>query len=254
MGKREKSVILRDRIDIMKIVIVGASSGIGRVLALKYAERGDMVGITGRRMELLNSIKSEYSDKIFAVEDDVTGDKTEESLKELISQMGGMDRLIYCAGYGKSNKEMDATKEFRAVEVNVKGYQRVVLFAFNYFEHIGTGHIAVIASVAGVRSLGTAPAYSATKQFEITYHEALQKVARIRGSKIKFTTIMPGFIDTDFLSGNYYPMKMGLDYAARRIFKAIDRQKRKAVIDWRWHIIVCLWRFIPGWLWVRLKI
>lgn len=238
----------------MKILIIGASSGVGRFLALEYAKRGNIVGITGRRSELLDEVRSHYPENISSLCSDVTEDNLESSLESLISRMGGMDRVIYCAGYGKSNKQMDPEIEMKAVRVNVDAYQKVVLFAFNYFEKIGSGHIVSIASVAGVRSLGTAPAYSATKKFEITYQEALQKMAKIRGAKIKFTTIMPGFIDTDFLSGTFYPMKMSLEYAGKRIFRAINKQRRKAVIDWRWRIIVAVWRLIPNWVWVRMRV
>ena len=84
--------------------------------------------------------------------------------------------------------------------------------------------------------------------------ESLRQLATIKGWNMSFTTIKPGFIDTDFIKGQRYPMTMSLEYAAKRIKRAIDRRKASAVIDWKWGIVVAIWKMVPNWLWYRLKV
>lgn len=241
---------------MQKIVIVGGTSGIGRYLALRYAAEGAVIGVTGRRAELLSSLKMECPDgqRVFTAEMDVSMDDAAQRLLSLVEQMGGMDRLIYCAGYGVNTRDIVVDRELFSVEVNVKGFVKMVDTAFNYFgENRKEGHIATISSIAATKGLGTAACYSASKRFQAQYLEALEQVAGYKHYKIKFTTIQPGFIRTDFIH-HKYPMTMDLDYAAKRIFKAISSQRRFKVVDWRWAIVVFVWRLIPRGLWVKLKI
>ena len=237
----------------MRVIIIGGTSGIGRNLALKYSSRGDIVGVSGRREELLKSLKEEAPNKIFTKSFDVTSDNADASFLSLVEMMGGVDLCIYCAGYGVNTREIIPEKELTAVEINVKGFVRIVTTAFNYFKEKGSGHIATISSIAATKGLGIAACYSSSKRFQATYLEALEQVSNTNGFHIRFTTIQPGFIRTDFIHHDY-PMVMDLEYAAKKIFKAINGRRRFVVIDLKWKIIVFLWRLIPKWLWVKLKI
>ena len=136
------------------------------------------------------------------------------------------------------------------------GFTRMVDTAFNWFaSHGGKGQIAVISSIAGVKGLGMAPSYSATKAFQNTYIEALQQLAHMRHLDISFTDIRPGFVKTDLLNdGKNYPLLMSKEIVSRQIFKAIKQQRSVKIIDWRYRILVFFWRLIPRWLWVRLPI
>ncbi|GEM_PF-31813 len=128
------------------------------------------------------------------------------------------------------------------------------------------GHIAVISSIAGVKGLGPAPSYSATKHFNNTYIQALAQLSRnVRLNlpdaqkvklKIYFTDIRPGFIDTPLLdtSKYHYPMLMSVDKVARKIVRAIERKQRVVVIDWRYRILVFFWRLIPNFIWERIRL
>ena len=114
---------------------------------------------------------------------------------------------------------------------------------------------SVISSIAGTKGLGVAPSYSATKRYQNIYIDALAQLSRMEKQPITFTDIRPGFVRTDLLKdGRNYPMLMSPQYAALRIANAIDRKKRRAIIDWRYAILVFLWRLIPEWLWERLPI
>ena len=173
----------------------------------------------------------------------------------LIEEMGGMDLYFHSSGYGKQNLDLDLPIESQTVLTNSYGFVQMVVTAFNYFKkEKRSGRIAVISSVAGTKGLGAAPSYSATKRFDWTYIEALAQLAHMQKLDIKFTDIRPGFVATDFIAGDSYPMTMPTDYVVKHILKAVRKGKRKAVIDWKYRILCFNWRHIPSFLWERLNI
>ena len=152
------------------------------------------------------------------------------------------------------------------IDVNVNGFLNIMVPAFNYFvdraSRVSSGseakatekpQLVTISSVASIRGLAPTPSYSATKRFQTIYFEALEQKAHKIGLEISFTSIIPGFIATDFINRKY-PFTMQLAYAVKRITRAIEKRKRVAVIDWRWRIIVFIMRLIPSCLWQRLPI
>lgn len=235
-----------------RVLLVGATSGIGRELAIRYIEMGYCIGIAGRRVEELKKLQELAPDRIFYEQIDVTKENAADSLMHLIEKMQGMDLFILCSGIGYQNSSLDIDIEMKTAETNVGGFIRMVTAAFNYFKKDG-GHIAVISSVAGTKGLGIAPAYSATKRFQNTYIESLEQLANIKGYNIKFTDIRPGFVDTPLLGKTNYPMLMKVEYVADKIISAIKSNKRVAIIDWRFALIVFFWSMIPRSLWCRLK-
>ena len=113
----------------------------------------------------------------------------------------------------------------------------------------------MISSIAGTKGLGVAPAYSATKRFQNTYIDALEQLATMQKLDIRFTDIRPGFVATSLLNdGKNYPMLMKTSYAAKLIVKALKRNKRIAVIDWKYSILVFFWKLIPRCIWKRMKV
>ena len=241
-----------------KVIVIGASSGIGRYLAEHYAREGCKVGIAARREEKLREIAALYPGNISYMSFDVVSGNSQDYFISLVDSVGGADLVIYCSGAGKYSNELDSGIEHQTVDVNVRGFLNVVVPAFNYFAHRGgkrqvTPQIVVISSVASVRGLAPTPSYSATKRFQRIYFEALEQRAHKIGLDITFTSILPGFIDTDFISRKY-PLLMQLPYAAERIVRAIEKRKREAVIDWKWSIIVSLMKLVPPFLWKRIVI
>lgn len=239
-----------------KVIIVGATSGIGKGLAEKYIAGGCIVGITGRRKELLEEIKNSAPDRVFISVFDVTDrNAVEPSIEKLAWEMDGFDTFIYNAGYGKSSYGMDADMELRTVDVNATGFVMCACHAFDYFARNGIrGHIVATGSVASTKGLGSAPAYSATKRFISAFMEALEQKSSILGLDIRFTTVRPGFVDTDFISGRKYPFTISLDKTVDLYFRAVESGKRNVIIDCVWKTIVFFWSLIPGFLWVRMKI
>ncbi len=237
-----------------KIIIIGATSGIGRNIAERYAQRGDMVGITGRRTELLEEIRQKYPNNVHIKTMDVCLSSATAQLQGLVDEMGGIDMLFINSGIGKSSRDnLDLAMELRTVETNVLGFAALIIWGYNYFKACGgEGHIVVTSSVASVRALRQAPSYSASKRFVRHYVDCLAARARHEKLALRFTTLMPGFIDTDLLSGEQrYPLLVSLNTACDQIFKAIERKKRSVYLPFRWNFVVFAWRLIPRWIWER---
>ena len=134
------------------------------------------------------------------------------------------------------------------------GFARMVDFVFNHMADNGGGHIAVISSVAGTKGMGSAASYSASKTFQNAYIQALDQLAVKRGLAINFTDIRPGFVDTPILTGDNYPMLMTVEHVTERIMWALKRKKRVRIIDWRYRLLVRIWRMIPNCIWRKMKI
>lgn len=240
-----------------KVIIMGATSGIGLNVAERLAAEGLRIGIAGRKVEVMKSLQKKYPGQILYSRIDVTEDAAPEHLRDLIRRMGGMDVYFHVAGIGYDNDGLDPAKEIATMRTNVEGFTRMVDAAFRYFrdERAGFGQIAAITSVAGTNGLGHIAAYSASKRFQQTYLRALNQLSAIQKLHIKFTDIRPGWVRTPLLDDKRdYPMIMQLPYAVSRIISALRRRSRVAVIDWRWNILVGLWRLIPNALWVRLPV
>lgn len=238
----------------MRIIIIGATSGIGCEVAKLYIAQGWQVGVAGRRTEELETLRKEAPEQVSTQVLDVTLEDAPCRLQSLIDKVGGMDIFLLSSGIGKQNPTLTPDIELRTAATNVEGFIRLTTAAYHYFEKQGYGHIAAISSIAGVKGLGIAPAYSATKRFQNTYLDALDQLSRMNGLNIHFTDIRPGFVATPLLKDDNYPLLMKAPQVAACIVKAISKKKRIVVIDWRYRILVFFWKLIPHWIWVRLKV
>ena len=138
---------------VKRIIIIGASSGIGKEMAKLYIERGYRVGITGRRNNLLSEIKRENPSQVVTRCFDVTKDDNLANIESLIAELGGLDLFIYNAGFGDANKQLNQLAEKQTTLTNVLGFVESVSYIFNYFLLQGSGHIALTSSIAA-RSKG----------------------------------------------------------------------------------------------------
>ena len=238
-----------------KVIIIGATSGIGREVALIYIAQGWKVGVAGRREAELEALRSAYPEQVSAQALDVTKEDAPQKLQALIEQVGGMDVFLLSSGIGKQNPTLETGLELATAATNVEGFIRMTNAAFHYFEQQGRGHLAVISSIAGTKGLGAAPAYSATKGFQNIYMDALDQLARMKKLNIRFTDIRPGFVATPLLNNQKkYPMLMDTPIVALDIVSAIEKKKRVAIIDWKFRLLVGFWRLIPKWIWLRLPV
>src|SRR6266545_1281095 len=158
---------------MQKIIIIGATSGIGWELAKLYVQNGDRVGATGRRMELLHKLEQEFPTQVMTECFDVTGEENTQHLESLIKKLGGLDLLIYNSGYGDISESLDWKIDKKTTAINVNGFVEIVNYGFNYFANQGIGQIAATSSIASVRGNSQAPAYSASKAYMSTYMEGL---------------------------------------------------------------------------------
>lgn len=241
------------------VIIIGASSGLGRRIARIYIRRGYRVGVAARRDASLEELVGLAPDRVTSAHIDITAIEAPDSLRQLIKTMGTPpDLFINCAGIGFANPQLDPQLDLATVETNCTGFTRIIDCMFNYYARLHLpGHIASISSIAGTRGIGIAASYSASKRFQSEYLTALAQLATQRQLPIAITDIQPGFVDTPLLDNHtHYPMLMNPDRAAVLIVKAIDRRRHCSVVDRRWSVVTAIWRRLPRPLWrnMRLKL
>ncbi len=236
-----------------KIIIVGASSGIGRSLAELLASKGNMVGITGRRTALLRQLEAKHTKRFYVSTFDIvnTADCIGH-LDALAATLGGVDLIVISAGGGDVNESLDFEIEKEMIELNVIGFTCVAGWAFNYFRKQGCGHLASISSIAGIRGSRQAPAYSATKAYQMNYLQGLRQKAHQEKADISITDIRPGFVDTPMAKSPVKFWVAPVDKAAKQIYLALCRRKKVVYITRRWRAIAWLYRWLPGYIHQRM--
>lgn len=236
-----------------KAIIIGATSGIGKELASLLANDGYKVGITGRRTELLESLKSENPDSYLVKTFDVKDTKVaEEKLNELTAELGGLDLLILSSGTGDVNIKLDFEIDLHTIETNVIGWTFISDWSFNFFEKQKYGHLVAISSIGGLRGSKQSASYNASKAYQINYLEGLRQKATSLNEKIYITDIRPGLVDTEMAKGDGLFWVMPVDKVARQIYKAIKRKKKIAYVTKRWKFIAAILKRIPGRFYERM--
>lgn len=237
-----------------RAIIIGASSGIGFEISKLLLADGWNIGVAARRTNRLKSLKSMSPTTVETEYLDITSDDSSSRILSLIDRLGGIDLFIQASGIGKQNRDLNQQIEIDTIRTNTLGFTRVITTVFNYMSKNSGGHITVISSIAGTKGLGPAPSYSASKAFQSTYIQALEQLSNMRHLNIKFTDIRPGFVDTDLLSDDHYPMLMDKTNVAKEIIRAIHANKHISIIDWRWSITTFLWRIMPRYIWRKIRL
>ena len=238
-----------------KIVIMGASSGMGYGVAEALASRGVKVGIAARNIEPMKALKDKYPEFVEYAKIDITKPEAVSQLNDLIEELGGMDIYFHVAGIYSENLYLDPETDVKVAETNCCGFARMIDAAYRYFRsNKKKGHIAAITSVAGTRGIGRLAAYSSSKKFGQWYLDAVEQMSNAENTGITFTDIRPGWVRTPLENPNEdYPMNMTVDYVVPKIIKAIVRKYRVAVVDWRWNLFTGVWRSIPQAVWVKMN-
>ena len=230
---------------VKKIIVIGSSSGLGREIAILYAQQNHLVAITGRRHHLLEELKNTYPNNIITSVFDVTAGDNQKQVESLIQKLGGLDLLIYSAGYGDPSLELIPETERMTTLTNVNGFVEIVSYAFNYFVQQSHGHIALISSISALRGNSWTPAYSASKAYMSNYAEGLSIKARKLKKKIYITDIKPGFIKTKMAKANKQFWVSPVHKAAIQIIEAIAHKKRIVYITKRWWLVAQLMKWLP---------
>ena len=234
-------------------VVVGASSGIGRALALRLGREGWRVGIAARRTAQLEEVRAALGPSARAVTLDVADPaRAMALLEELIAGLGGADLVVLCAGTGHINPELAWGPEDETIAVNVRGFAALANVAFRHLVGRGRGHLVSISSLAALRGHGSAPAYNASKAFVSTYMDGLRHKAARLGSPVAFTDIQPGYVDTAMAKGPHVFWAADPDEAAAQILAAVRRRARRAVVTRRWRLVAWLIRLTPDFVQRRL--
>ena len=236
-----------------KAIIIGASSGIGFALAKLLSENDYKVGITGRGISELEKLKETKPDRFLISAFDIRDtDLLPHKINDLINNLGGLDLFVYCAGTGNLNDGLDFRIEKETIDTNIIGFTCSSNIAFNFFEKQQFGHLVVISSVAGIRGNRQAPAYNASKAFQINYIEGLRQKACKLKHPIHITDIRPGFVDTAMAKGDGLFWVASVEKASKQIFNAIKAKKKVAYVTKRWRMIGFVLKLIPKFIYDKL--
>jgi short-subunit dehydrogenase len=239
-----------------RVIISGASSGIGAALARRYAARGATLGLIARRQAALSRLLATLGcdGTVYAL-DVRDGPGLVQAAADFMSRYGCPDVVIANAGVstGTLTEYAEDVQAFQDVmDVNVLGIVKTFQPFVTKMREAGKGALVGIASVAGYRGLPGAAAYSTSKAAAISYLESLR--VELRGSGVKVITVCPGYIATPMTESNPYPMPflMSADTAAGKIISIIARGKTFAVIPWQMAFAARMLRVLPNWLYDRL--
>ena len=245
----------------MNIFITGASSGIGNALAYEYAKRFHnnkaVIGLVARRSEHLHKLASElqtqYQITCAVYPLDVRDNAAlEAAAQDFVTRFGTPDIVIANAGVSRgtlTELKVD-TPAFKAVmDINLMGMVHTFQPFIAAMKQAGHGQLVGIASVAGIRGLPGAGAYSASKAAVISYLESLR--IEMAHDNIAVTTIAPGYVRSPMTDVNSYkmPFLMDVDVFAQKFANAVENKRRFVVIPWQMGILARLMRFIPPFLW-----
>jgi len=240
------------------VMITGASSGIGRGLALELATRGAKLGLLARRAEVLDEIVQEVEARgakavalPASVED---AEAVRAAAERLRAAFGPIDVLIANAGIGTTTDaaELQAGEVARIFGVNVIGAASSVAAVVPEMVKRGRGQIVAISSLAAYRGLPKSASYGASKAALSAFFESLRLDLRPKGLDV--TIIHPGFIKTPLTAGREarMPFLMELDDAVKKIVRAIEKQKKSYAFPWQLASIVRLGMIMPNSLYDRI--
>jgi len=209
------------------IWITGASSGIGKALAIKFAENGWIVAASARRENLLNELK-QINQNIYPFPLDVTEiENCKTVAKKILEQFKDIDICVFGTGMHdpKSEKTFNLKKIREIMEVNYFGTMNSINSIYEYFSEKKSGQISIISSVAGYRGLPAAGAYCASKAALTSFAESLN--FDMLKKNVRVSLISPGFIKTPMTDQNDFPMPMikSPEFAANEIYKGLTIKK-----------------------------
>lgn len=241
-----------DNIDSKRAIIIGASVGMGKELAKMLAADGYTVGMTARRIELLQAIQREIPTQTYIAQMDISqSEKSIEILNNLIEQMGGLDLVVIAAtGFWDCDfDDNDWKKSLPVLTIDVIGFFALARTALNFFEDQGYGHLVGFSSIDGIRGVAGCPAYSAAKAFNSRYLEAERNKFMQKNIPIYVTELCPGWInsrgDINFDEIPHAYWIESLDDAMYDIMQAIKNKEHVAYITHRWQKVAELLHHIP---------
>jgi NAD(P)-dependent dehydrogenase (short-subunit alcohol dehydrogenase family) len=240
----------------LRVVISGASSGLGLALAQHYLQQGAQVAACARRADLLQALSEQFPGQVYCYPLDVRDAAAlQAAAQDFITRAGVPDIVIANAGVssGTLTEYAEDIHAFQQVmDINVIGVVKTFQPFIAPMRKTGSGTLVGVASVAGFRGLPGAGAYSASKAALISYLESLR--VELHGSGVSVVTLCPGYIETPMTAINPYAMPFILPAhtAAKRIARVIKARKSFAVVPWQMGLVGHVLRRLPHWLYKRI--
>ena len=238
-----------------RIVITGASSGIGAALAKRYATRGVTLGLVARRSERLDAVRTaceRAGARVYTFVVDVRDAKgVDRVARAFVSSVGGIDLVIANAGIFRSCSALTSSpdKINEIITTNVIGVVNTLVAFIPTMRVQRAGTLVVVSSVAGFKGL-PGGAYSASKAAVRYLADGWRPELRRAG--IQLTTVYPGFVDSEMTQAKQqYPFLVSADRAAQEIAWAADRGKGEHMFPWQWRVLAPLLRMLPAWFYAR---
>ena len=234
--------------------ITGASTGIGRELALRYAKRGCRVAISARSIDKLTALAAQDK-RLVPFPVDVTDPHSVAHVHSSITtQLGPIDLAILNAGVWDQmvSRDFSAKRVTDSMAVNYTGIANALEPLIRDMTTRRTGHLALVASVAGYRGLPKAAAYAPTKAALISLAEVLR--LELAADNIAVSVINPGFVETPMTSVNTFPMPfiVTAEDAAVRIMRGLDKKKFEIAFPWQLVTMLKVLRILPGALYYQI--
>ena len=209
------------------IWITGASSGIGRALAIKFANEGWIVAASARRENLLQEL-NKINENIYSFPLDVTNiDQCKTVFKRIVDKFKDIEISIFSTGIHdpESEKEFSLEKIRKIMEVNYFGTMNSINSVYSYYNNKKSGQISIVSSVAGYRGLPAAGAYCASKSALTSFTESLH--FEMKRKNVRVSLVSPGFIKTPMTDQNDFPMPMikSPEFAAEQIYTGLVKKK-----------------------------
>jgi len=238
-----------------KIWITGASSGIGKALAIKFANNGWKVAASARRENLLNDLKKN-NPNIFPFPLDVKDEKLTQSVfKNIVEKFQTVDISVFCTGIHDpdAEKKLSSEKIREIMETNFFGTLNCIMAVNNHFREKKSGQISIVSSVAGYRGLPAASGYCASKSALTSLAESLY--FDFKRHNVRVSLVSPGFIKTPMTDKNKFPMPMikSPEFAAEKMFIGLTRKNAFEIhFPIAFTMIMKLLKIMPNWLYFLL--
>ncbi len=234
----------------MKILITGASSGIGEELARLYATDENELVLLARREERLCSLEDELKNRVKSIQRVVADVMEFEDLQEKIHSIGDVDMAILNAGISIGHSlEVTPFNDFkRLYDVNLLSNHAILEVLLPKFKAKKSGKIVFISSLASLISMPSSVAYSSSKRALNAYAEGIRYKYKKDG--IKVITILPGFIQTELTDKNSFkmPFLLSKQKGVKRIYNAIESEKRIYAFPLRFYLIISFLNLLPQYL------
>ena len=237
------------------IWITGASSGIGRALAIKFANEGWQVAASARRENLLKDL-SNQNPNIYSFPLDVKNESEAKKIfQNIIEKLKTIDISVFCTGIHDpdAEKKLNSEKIRQIMETNFFGTLNCIMAINNYFKEKKSGHISIVSSVAGYRGLPAAAGYCASKSALTTLAESLY--FDFKRHNVRVSVISPGFIKTPLTDKNKFPMPMikSPEFAAEKMFIGLTRKNAFEIhFPIAFTLMMKFLKIIPNWLYFLL--